>query len=117
MHPYRTGLALRHKIGVGWACSGALDGFFAYDLPTGTVFGYPAPRRARVKRHDVDDSLVVLFLAPAVGVNWDPRVTGKMISDVDCNYRGYRGVVDDHVGNIRTDVPVHLVDEVDGTSA
>lgn len=78
----------------------------------GTVQGYPAVRIAPKKRQKVDDCRVVSFLAPAVDVNWIPCAAHKKISEVDCDYWLYRGIVNDDAGQ-PDDVSADVVDDLD----
>lgn len=79
---------------IDWSSSGGSDDFVVYYFAADTVQGYTPERFAPVKRQKDDGGPAAAVMAYAVSVNWLPGVAFKIISEVDRDYRRYRGIVD-----------------------
>lgn len=116
MNPVLFSLAYHRVSDIGWFQSGGSDDFAFYDFSTGTVHAYPAENIVPVKRQKVDDGSVWLFMAPAIDVSWLPGLAPKTISEVERDYRRYRGINDDDSGQF-ADVSTDVVDDFDDVFA
>lgn len=97
---------------IDWSSSCRADDFISYNFSTGTVQCYPAEKIPPVKRQKVDDNVAVPVMVPAIDMSCCSGVTSDSISEIECDYRGYQGTIDDAAYQ-PTDALADVVDDPD----